>query len=552
MRFLPFILLILFLYGPELPAQNLTRAQRIEIEFQMKIVRNSIDPSEIINLTNKILKTDTSYSKAIFYRAYANYFKKDYAASLIDYNTYFKKHPTSISYTYRARVKLQLGDTLGAISDIEKDLFLSGYDSKVTDKAATFLPADQNTAKFYEKILQFHPHNFTAYLVLGIINEKNKNYKEAAKNYEMALKYFKDRLFEKERYDYRWIFGQIANLNFKLKNYNTAIEVISYGILLHPDEGIYYNQRIKYYLAINEKTKACADLWQLEKSGIAPFPYESKCDSTIAANKPSKEWLRDIEAEKFYLQGCSIPLLDTTNCRKAIYFYSKTLELNPNHIYALGARSHNYCGINQIDKQIKDLNKILQLNPKLAEALNRRAGAKRDIGSLKEALLDANNAIILDSVNVNYWTTRASIKTRLGDTASALSDLSKAIEINPYYSIAYAERGIIRLGLRDEAQAALKDNLKALDLDENNPFSNGFPTYYNNCAMSYNRLNIYDKALENIDKAIALNPNYALYYYRSGEIKARMKNMKGACEDWNKAKQLGYKDAEEVIMYNCK
>lgn len=27
--------------------------------------------------------------------------------------------------------------------------------------------------------------------------------------------------------------------------------------------------------------------------------------------------------------------------------------------------------------------------------------------------------------------------------------------------------------------------------------------------------------------------------------------MKGACEDWNMAKKLGYKDAEEVLFYNC-
>jgi tetratricopeptide (TPR) repeat protein len=61
----------------------------------------------------------------------------------------------------------------------------------------------------------------------------------------------------------------------------------------------------------------------------------------------------------------------------------------------------------------------------------------------------------------------------------------------------------------------------------------------------------YDKALEMMDRAIAIQPYYGLYYFRSGQIKARMKNKQGACEDWKIAKKLGYHDAEELLLYNC-
>ena len=206
----------------------------------------------------------------------------------------------------------------------------------------------------------------------------------------------------------------------------------------------------------------------------------------------------------------------------------------------------------ELNKEILDLDEILKISPKSAPVFNYRATAKRDLGNFKEGLEDINNAISIDSTNVEYFVTRASIKTRVGDTSNAIIDLTRAINLNPYYSVSYFEKALLELNFRKNAKAALNDNLKAIELEDNNPFSLTFATYHNNCAMTYNTLKLYDNALEQLEKAIAKRPNYPLYYFRCGEIKARMKDMEGACLEWNKAKQLGYQDAEELILYNCK
>jgi hypothetical protein len=55
-----------------------------------------------------------------------------------------------------------------------------------------------------------------------------------------------------------------------------------------------------------------------------------------------------------------------------------------------------------------------------------------------------------------------------------------------------------------------------------------------------------------MERAIAINPTSGLLYSKLGEIKARNKDKIGACEEWNKAKSLGFDKATEFIMYNCK
>ncbi|MDP1803000.1 MAG: tetratricopeptide repeat protein [Bacteroidota bacterium] len=547
-----FSFIILFLAAVAVNGQKISREQRYTVETYLKQIRGSSDAAEDLVLANKVLQIDSTNIKAIGNRAFSYFILNDYSESLKNFNLYLKKRPNSSFCIYRAQLKMAMGDTAGALVDIERALTVSGYSEEIADILADFLGKDKRVIMYFEKIIKLHPNNYRAHAVLGLAKENMKDYIGAAERYSSAVQCVNQTLFNKKRSDGRWVFRLKSSLDIRLKNYDNAIKSLTQAILLYPEEPNYYRSRMRCYLEIGDQDKACADLWQLQKMGKVPYTYESKCDSTKISCKPSKEWLINIEVEKFYLKGASISLFDTTTFKQAIYYYSKALEFNPNHIYSLAGRSYNYLLLNQLDKQIEDINKILKIDPKCSQALSFRAGAMRDIGKYHDALIDINNSIRLDSTNTESWVMRASIKARTGDTASAIIDLSKAIELNPYFVVTYIERGLLQLNFSKNAESALKDCLKAIDLEENEPFHGGLPTLHNNCSMAYNQLGQYDKALEQIEKAIALKPNYPMYYFRAGEIKARMEDMKGACEDWNKSKQLGYKDAEELILYNCK
>lgn len=73
--------------------------------------------------------------------------------------------------------------------------------------------------------------------------------------------------------------------------------------------------------------------------------------------------------------------------------------------------------------------------------------------------------------------------------------------------------------------------------------------YYNKGIME--RKN-WQKAIENYNKAIELDPKYAAAYYGRGYSKFRLKDIEGACIDGRKAIDLGYTDSWGYISKNCK
>ena len=62
----------------------------------------------------------------------------------------------------------------------------------------------------------------------------------------------------------------------------------------------------------------------------------------------------------------------------------------------------------------------------------------------------------------------------------------------------------------------------------------------------------YEGALKEINKLIKLNPKKWQYFHDRGLSKYRLGDMKGACEDWKKAAELGDDDAEKFLRENCK
>jgi len=64
--------------------------------------------------------------------------------------------------------------------------------------------------------------------------------------------------------------------------------------------------------------------------------------------------------------------------------------------------------------------------------------------------------------------------------------------------------------------------------------------------------NNYEKAINDFNKAILINPQYAFAYYDRAKAKIHLHDNKGACLDFNKANDLGFPEAISYITKYCK
>lgn len=103
-------------------------------------------------------------------------------------------------------------------------------------------------------------------------------------------------------------------------------------------------------------------------------------------------------------------------------------------------------------------------------------------------------------------------KYEIKDFGGALSDFSTALEMSPDFAEAYHARGLL-LG---------------------------------------KEFHKYNKAIKDFSKAIKLKPDYAEAYYNRGVTYRILDDIKNSCEDWKKAKELGYEEADVLIEKYCK
>jgi len=128
---------------------------------------------------------------------------------------------------------------------------------------------------------------------------------------------------------------------------------------------------------------------------------------------------------------------------------------------------------------------------------------------------------------------------KLQNYLGAIKDFSLAIKADKQFEDAYFNRGICELKLKDY-NAALKDFTKIIEIDAT------YPKAYYNRATIYIIQKKYAKALLDLDKTIKLDiiPNALTL---RGQIRYIIGDKTGAIEDFDTAKQIGDKNAEEYL-----
>jgi tetratricopeptide (TPR) repeat protein len=132
---------------------------------------------------------------------------------------------------------------------------------------------------------------------------------------------------------------------------------------------------------------------------------------------------------------------------------------------------------------------------------------------------------------------RGLARMSLKKNSEAINDYTKAIQLNsisPFIN-AYYNRAICKIELKQ-----YKEALKDLEMVKKwDPYTKDLIyTFFGKCNFYLGNI---DEAKKNVDQAIKSYPGVYDNFYTRGLIKLKENDKVGACEDFNKAKQLGFK-----------
>jgi tetratricopeptide (TPR) repeat protein len=165
---------------------------------------------------------------------------------------------------------------------------------------------------------------------------------------------------------------------------------------------------------------------------------------------------------------------------------------------------------------------------------------KKDIDG---AIADMTKSIELNQRYVDAFFIRGHCLSLKGDRDRALLDYDKVIELAPTapgVERVYNIRSVIRI-LKGDTAGALQDLQTAIELNPN------YAESFSNRGVTRSLRGDQSGAAADYDKALELNPNLVAAYIGRGILRFERQNLEGAMADVNRALELAPKAAKQYV-----
>ena len=196
------------------------------------------------------------------------------------------------------------------------------------------------------------------------------------------------------------------------------------------------------------------------------------------------------------------------------------------------------------EKALEDFSTAVKLNPQLAIAYNDRGIVYRTLEQYEKALEDFKKATLLDAQLDFAFDNLGDIRMKMNRFKEAETDFTAALKINPDNYIAFNNRGLARLKL-GEYVYALEDFNTALSINPN------FTEAKGNKGYTLFLQEDYDASLQLFTEILQKDPNNGKILFNRGIVKEMLRDELGACDDWQKALDLGIQESQQYLK-NCK
>lgn len=213
----------------------------------------------------------------------------------------------------------------------------------------------------------------------------------------------------------------------------------------------------------------------------------------------------------------------------ALSDYTQVIKLNPNAEDAFYERGRIYNEQKKYLEAINDFTKVVIINPKHHRAYYLRGYTRFLTGNYRDAVSDFNFSIELYANSALAFWYRAEAKMKLGDMTGACEDWDAAYRLG--YFEATAKIKNYCADMQKSSKVAADEFLRNGDIKLDKGDAKG--------------------ALIEYMKAFELEQESGAILYSIGLAKVLLKDVKGACEAWRKAIELGSPEAKELLKQHC-
>lgn len=485
----------MFVCSSAIYADNIKRPDSYNYTRGVEAI-NKNNTEEALEYLNKEIAEHPDNGYAFAWIALVRNYNEEFGRALTASNVAVKKIPVkdkeykAFAYSTRAKVYLNLEDTIQALKDYTQAISIRPDDERIYESRAQVYYEQKKydlADKDYQKMIALKEGDVMGYMGLG----RNAN---AQKKYEDAIKQFD--YVNKLEPNYSSAYSFRADSYIGLKKYNEAIDDVITA------------------LGIDHDSKAFYVLQELADSAF----YQTVAKLKIQRIKEPKEtsWIYDLgvvyeRAEKY---------------NAAISCYKESMAQEPDQMIAYRI-AYCYDEMGDYDKALDYCNQAIALDSTVTKYIYYKAGILDDGGKSAEAVKVMDSYIALNPGDYFSYYRRAWCKNYSGDVDGALEDYTMSVTLEPEFVSSYMNRGVIYLH-KGDMNAANDDFKQVVRLDS-------IPEEAVCSFYAYYYLGNKDKAIEILNKVLEkdLKGNYysaACLYSIMGENEKSLFYLRKALE----------------------
>lgn len=401
----------------------------------------------------------------------------------------------------------------------------------------------------YNSIVSIYPKSKDSYLNRAEFYLKINNYKKALLDYNKLVELYSDNTYEQIK-----MYIKTAFCNEVLGNFTDAKNNYTQIIKLRPKNSDCYEARAEFYERIKDYNSALKDyekMISLKPKYIYNYNLRAKFFERIGDfKKAESDFLKMIKLKPKDKDNYN-ELIEFYKRRKdyqsAINIYNQLIELKPKNDDNYYYRAKLYEKLGNNKAALLDYDKVVELKPKDEYSYIFRAEFYEKMKNYDNAEKDYSEAvhIAIKRYKNDFWQYkfiyfyRADFYKNINKYDKAEIDYTKSIELSPAETTGYLKRILFYNHIKEYTKAKL--DCETVEKIFNQQIKENPKARYSR-AEFYEQIGEIDKAKEDYNKIIQLDPDSPGCYYARGQLYEKLGDLVSAERDYSQAISMNLRE----------